>query len=346
MILRGRRSLPASVVCSIVLVLVVAYPASGELEFTYSGLVEDTNGSAISVTGWSVPSYVDWDNDGDMDLLVGEGPISGTPAVGKVRVYLNTGTRANPQFLNYSHVQSDGGVLALESSGCLGVFPRTVYWDADGRKDLLVGRSDGTIEIFLNTNTDTSPSFDGGTLVQYGPSGSKTDIDIGARATPTFADWDNDGDIDLVIGGLNGDVYWFNNTAGAGAAPDFDTQTLIFDTPGSRSSPVVCDLDGDGKKDLLVGNTLGELLFYTNTGTDANPIFSGYVNIEADGVVIDLPDSNRIRPFVCDWTDDGLDDILVGYGDHNVHLYEGVPEPATLSLLAIGALMLVRRRKQ
>jgi hypothetical protein len=105
------------------------------------------------------------------------------------------------------------------------------------------------------------------------------------------------------------------------------------------------DLDGDGNKDLLTGNTNGELLFYKNVGTDATPTFSGYSRITSQGIPIDLAGTPRSRPFVCDWTGDGHLDLLVGAGDGKVHLYQGVPEPATLLLLGLGGVTILRRRK-
>ena len=41
--------------------------------------------------------------------------------------------------------------------------------------------------------------------------------------------------------------------------------------PQRCASVAVTDLDGDGRKDLLLGNTEGKLLFYPNLGTDAAP---------------------------------------------------------------------------
>ena len=99
--------------------------------------------------------------------------------------------------------------------------------------------------------------------------------------------------------------------------------------PQWRSSPCILDVDGDGKKDILTGNTEGQLLLYLNVGTDQAPVFSGYSLVESDGAAIDLPSSSplddvRSRPFVCDWTGDGYLDILVGAGTAKVHLYEGL----------------------
>jgi hypothetical protein len=307
----------------------------------------------IGVYGYSVPSYVDWNNDGRKDLVVGEG--GGGYTDGKVRVYLNTGTASSPQFSDYFYAQSDEAELTCPASGCLGCFPRVVYWDADGRKDLLVGQADGTVKIFLNTGTDLDPTFDAGTFLKVGPSGAKANIDVEIRATSTVVDWDNDDLKDLAVGAYDGKIHLFINE-GTDTEPDFLAETFaqedgldlvvppLAPTFG-RSSPVIMDLDGDGKKDILTGNTDGQLLLYINTGTDAAPIFSGYSFVESDGTPIDLFGSARSRPFVCDWTGDGYLDALVGAGDGKVYLYQGIPEPATIVLLGLGGVLLLRKRR-
>ncbi len=295
---------------------------SGELSLVLGReeLVE-AGGVDIDVGTYSVPSYVDWDNDSLSDLVIGTGS-------GYVRVYLNVGTQSNPQFSSYFRAQSDGADLYCPPSGCMGCFPRVVYWDGDTRKDLLTGRSGGTVKIFLNTGTDSDPNFDGGTLLQVGQPGSKGNIDVGSRATSTVVDWNNDGKKDLVVGALDGLIHLFINS-GTDSEPNFLAQTYAQENgsdlgvPSYRSSPVVLDLDDDGKKDLLIGDTDGRLLFYSNVGTDANPSFSGYSLVEAGDVVIDA--GSRSRPFVCDWTGDNYLDVLIGAYDGKVHLYQGLP---------------------
>ena len=284
-------------------------------------------GSDIQVSGYSVPSYVDWNNDGPADLIIGEG---GGGTTGKVRIYLNVGTSTDPQFTDHFYAQSNGADLTVTSSGCLGCFPRVVYWDADARKDLLVGLGDGTVKIFLNTGTDENPTFDSGNNVLVNVPGAF--LNVGARATPTFVDWNSDGMDDLVVGGLDGKIHIYINCGSTWPVPAFYYSVPIGDfakendqdlvVPSARSSPVVLDLDGDGKKDLLTGNTEGELLLYVNIGTDAEPKFSGYLRVESDGVPINLAGTPRSRPFVCDWTGDGYLDVLVGAGDGKVHLYQ------------------------
>jgi len=203
-----------------------------------------------------------------------------------------------------------------------------VYWDADERKDLLVGQANGKIRLFLNINADDNPEFDGGVFLQVGEPGFKVDIDVGDRATSSVVDWNSDGKKDLVVGALDSKIHVFINE-GSDAEPDFRTEQFAqyygvdLIVPSGRSSPHVLDLDDDGKKDLLSGNTNGQLVFYSNTGTDEAPSFLDYVYVEADGVPIDLPGLPRSRPFVCDWTGDDLPDVLIGAGDGLVHLYLG-----------------------
>ncbi|MFH1501695.1 MAG: T9SS type A sorting domain-containing protein [Candidatus Eisenbacteria bacterium] len=208
-----------------------------------------------------------------------------------------------------------------------------MYWGAEDRKDLLVGRSDGRVMLFANTNTDESPEFDAGVFLEFGFPGSKFEIDVGSRACPTVVDWDNDGRRDLVVGDYDGYVSVYLNT-GTDAVPDFLARSFVqasgvnIDVVSNRASPHVQDVDNDGRKDLLAGNTNGEIVFYRNTGTDAAPDFSGYEFIEADSVKIDLAGTPRSRPFVCDWNMDGQTDLLVGAGDGLVHLYVGIDHEA------------------
>jgi len=297
------------------------------------------NGVDIQVPGYSVPSFVDWNNDNLKDLVIGEGVGFGDA---KVRVYINVGIESNPQFSDYFYAQSNGSDLTCPASGCLGCFPRVVYWDADAHKDLLVGQADGTVKIFLNIGTDESPAFDGGAMLQVGYPGSKKQISVGGRATPSIVDWNNDDNKDLVIGALDGRIHIFINE-GTDTEPDFLVETFAQESGsdlivyGKRSSPVILDLDYDGKKDLLTGNTNGQLLFYRNVGTDAEPSFSDYSLVESNGIPIDLPGSPRSRPFVCYWTGDGyfgpIDgylDVLLGAADGKVHLYRGIPTPGDI----------------
>jgi len=292
--------------------------------------IVQADGADIDVGTHSVPSFVDWDNDGLKDLVVGTGE-------GKVHVYLNAGTEAGPQFVNYFYVQHSGADLYCPPDEDMGCFPRLVYWDADARRDLLVGQADGTVQIFLNTGTHSNPIFDVSSIVQVGyPYYNEEDLQVGALACPTVIDWDSDGRKDLVAGALDGKIHIYLNCGCISTALAFYSSppegTLARENdanlvvPENGSSPVVLDLDGDAKKDLLLGNSKGQLLFYSNMGTDEAPVFSGHTLVESNGLPIDLGDSMWSRPFVCDWTGDGYPDVLLGAGDCKVRLYQSVAQ--------------------
>ena len=312
----------------------------GPAEFVRAGGID------IVVPGYSVPSFEDWNNDGLRDLIVGEGGSS----PGKVRVYLNVGTAASPRFSDYVYVQANGKDLSVTPQGCQGAFPRALYWDDDDRKDLLVGLSDGTAMIFLNVADANEPAFDAGKVIRVGTN-EIWPLDVGARATPTVVDWNGDGMLDIVSGGLDGVIHIYQNCGCGGSIPPrfyFATPDGYpfaqaggrdLTVPGGRSSPEFMDLDGDGKKDLLTGNTDGLILFYRNIGTESLPEFSPYVPVKSNGVAIDLPDALRTRPALCHWTGDGQFgpkdgywDLLVGYGDGKVRLYRGLPKAGDFDL--------------
>lgn len=332
-----RRSLAALLV--VVVVLGFGVTSAGAIDLGSEEFVQAA-GVDIQVPGYSVPSFADWNNDLLGDLIVGQGGGSGDA---KVRVYLNVGTEAEPQFADFFYAQADGSDLICYASGCMGCFPRVVYWDDDDRKDLLVGQADGAIMIFLNVTDNNEPAFDLGQLVSVGSDGMWT-LDVGNRATPVPVDWNNDGGLDLVVGALDGAIHVYTNCGCSGWIPPrfyYSPSDGLFaqetnrdlQVPGLRSSPAIMDLDGDGKKDLLTGNTDGLLLFYQNVGTESLPMFSGYSLVTSNGAPIDLPGSPRSRPSICYWTGqghfgpkDGYWDVLIGAGDGKIRLYRGLSD--------------------
>lgn len=284
-----------------------------------------SGGATIEVPGYSVPSLADWNNDGLPDLIVGEG---GGGETARVRVYLNTGVSGAPRLDGFVYVQSQGADLTVPEFGCQGAFPRVAYWDADTRKDLIVGLTDGTVKLFLNSGTDEAPTFDAGSLIQVGDPGSKVALDVGDRATPVVTDWNDDGRKDLLIGAYDGHVRVFVNE-GTDTAPDFRTEALVQTPEGPlvvntrRTSPAVADVIHDGRKELLIGETGGRLLLFANIGTDQAPVYEGPIPVTSEGAQIDLL-STRARPALGDWNDDGLPDVLLGSSDGLVRVYRNL----------------------
>jgi hypothetical protein len=190
-----------------------------------------------------------------------------------------------------------------------------------------------------------APLFDTGQPIQVGPPGEKVDITVGYRAAPCPVDWNEDGRLDLLVGAFDGRLRLYLNE-GAGVPPDF-RQALVIPAavgdlllPTGRSSPTLADFDGDGAKDLISGNTEGELYYYRNVGSHAAPAFVAGWRCESGSQPIDLGYQARSRPFACDWDEDGRPDLLVGSNQSKVHLFLGLPNAVAAPPLGAGALRL------
>ena len=59
---------------------------------------------------------------------------------------------------------------------------------------------------------------------------------------------------------------------------------------GTYSAPLMTDWDGDGRKDLLVGQfELGRIRFYANIGENYAPVFDGFEYLMDDLVPLSVP---------------------------------------------------------
>jgi len=194
-----------------------------------------------------------------------------------------------------------------------------VDWNGDGKKDLITGERNGTVRIYLNNNTDADPVFSTYSFLKVGSS----NYDIGLNSHPYIIDWDNDGLFDLIMGEDAGKVALLINT-GTATAPQFDTAVWIKNgtsnlVTSNESSPTAVDWDRDGKKDLVVGDYNGNLNFFKNIGTDADPVFNGKKQMAAGGKKIDVQYYARIDVF--DWNNDGVVDLFSGYRDYNASFH-------------------------
>ncbi|WP_139559638.1 beta strand repeat-containing protein [Methylotetracoccus oryzae] len=195
--------------------------------------------------------------------------------------------------------------------------------DGDGDLDAFVGSSDGTTRFFRNTGTATAPSFVSAAV----PSGLNG---VGSNSAPTFADIDNDGDLDAFVGASDGTTRFFRNT-GTAAAPAFVLQASNFGLGdvGFNASPTLVDIDGDGDRDAFVGANDGTTRFYRNTGTAAAPSFVG----EADN--FGLTDvGSYASPTLADIDGDGDLDAFVGRSDGTTRFFRNTGTAAAPSFEA------------
>ena len=91
---------------------------------------------------------------------------------------------------------------------------------------------------------------------------------------------------------------------------------------GSASTAHAVDWDGDGDFDLFAGNIRGDVYYFANEGSDAEPKYAAKVKVEAGGKPLKVRGDSG--PVTADWDGDGVLDLLVGSGDGSVVVCKGV----------------------
>lgn len=246
-------------------------------------------GGTLDVGGASSPTMVDFDADGDYDLVSGS-------QLGDIQYYRNVGTPTAPAWqadhavfadidhsiysaitlgdldgddlldavvgdlsgdLFFHRNTGDGFVYEPEMFAGINVggfsVPRLVQLDDDGDLDLVVGSEDGRAHYFQNQGGDPIEWFE--ILGFFGG------IDVGAQCAPTLGDLDFDLDLDLVTGDLFQEVQYFANMNGLWQEDPSMLEGIVV---GQSAAPALCDLDGDGDLDLVIGNYGGTLDYYEN----------------------------------------------------------------------------------
>lgn len=158
-------------------------------------------------TSYFDPSFADLDDDGDLDLLIAEllliNPDSGRTKYmffendmisGSVFWKIRDDWWAGLEAITYQRM---GNFYADLHSNIADL-------DKDGDADLVFGTSDGGLLFYENVGNATSPAWALRPEVFAG-------IDVGDFASPSFGDFDNDGRIDLFIGNVIGELYFFRN---------------------------------------------------------------------------------------------------------------------------------------
>ena len=269
----------------------------------------------VDVGKFSAPSFVDLDNDGDLDALLGDD-------AGQLNYYRNDGTATAPSF---TAVTGAGNPMNGVDVG-KNARPAFVDLDGDGDQDLAVGSDDGTLEYFRNVGTVTTPVF---VSVALGAPLDAVTV-LGADASPAFGDLDGDGDFDLMVGDDNGQFRYFLNT-GTVNAPAY-TEQVGAGNPmdgvdlGKGSAPLLHDMDADGDLDLITGDNDGSLHYYENQGTASVPSLVELAGIDDPFAGLDF--GNASTPAAVDIDGDGDPDLFVGEQFGTVNFLRNEPAPA------------------
>ena len=248
---------------------------------------------------FSKPTLADMDDDGDLDLFVGE-------YEGSINFYRTSGATPIPSwsFITENYFAIEAGDYSS---------PAFADVDGDGDLDLFIGKKDGRIDFYENIGSADSALW-------IFVSDQYNSINVGGYGSPTFVDIDGDSDLDLFIGQTYGKIYFYRNDG----TPQIPSWTLVSDNfesidVGGYSVPTFGDLDSDGNYDLLIGNGEGKIRYYRNDGTPYAYSFSFVTNYYDS---IDVGD--RSTPVLCDFDSDSDLDLFIGESQGGLHYYKNL----------------------
>jgi 6-phosphogluconolactonase (cycloisomerase 2 family) len=172
----------------------------------------------------------DYDNDGDLDIAV----MGNTGSNRQLRIYKNNGNAT----MNATQIEVDGANNGL-SQGRLGWGD----YDNDGDLDLLVnGRLDANATPYLRIYKNNGNGTINPTEIEVDPA------DGGLLGECAWGDFDNDGDLDILIGGGGTESRVYGNNGNGTFNP---TQISVGNTGIGYPAVSWGDFDADGDLDVL-----------------------------------------------------------------------------------------------
>jgi hypothetical protein len=264
---------------------------------------------------YPVPEAVDWDGDGDLDLLAG-GYVTG-------RIYLfeNTaGKGKRPRLHLVGPLEADGKPIDVEWCAA----PTVADLDGDGDLDVISGSmpmtsgggdsssSEKFLYYFRNDGSRTQPKLHGV------PFPHKGEFPASSLGTPRLIDWTGDGLLDLVVS-AGTQIYLYRN-AGTAREPLFEAHSNALPSRwGNAQLPATqfIDWDGDGLLDEVNAPNV-----YRNAGRGSPGVYERPFSVLAPGQSISHRSGigdDWVQPRLYDLDGDGRIDYMDA--DHAGHFW-------------------------
>lgn len=287
-------------------------------------------GEMVDVGTGAHPTFVDYNADGLLDLVVGNNTLFKAGADKDPRLFLfkNIGTADTPVFElvddNYLDFSQFGSIT-------FNLAPEFGDLDSDGDKDLLIGDDFGKL-FYLENMAGAGNTFDFAEPIY-----EWKDIDVGLAATPQLIDLNGDGLLDIVLGerggnndanGACGTINYFQNV-GTANNPDFIADVHTEPNTGclgrvltippfsivSYSVPKFIQVDGEWQ--LFVGTDQGDIIRY---GDVEGNIYGEFTKLEEDFGNLHL--GARLSQNFVDIDNDGKLEMIVGNDRGGLSLYQ------------------------
>lgn len=235
--------------------------------------------TSVELTKFPATYFIDLNNDQQKDLIVT--PNGNNVSQNFENIWFYENISANEE-VNLNLVQKNVLIDEMIEVGS-GAHPVFFDYNSDGLMDLIVanygyyqegGNFNSQLALFKNSGTPEEPSFEWITDDFSGLGALNFENNI----IPTFGDLDNDGDLDMIVGDLNGNIHLLKNIPNTSNEAEFFINTIeYFDIDvGSFASPFLVDIDRDEDLDLIIGSRQGAISYYENQGdlNDANFILT------------------------------------------------------------------------
>lgn len=203
--------------------------------------------------GQSKPAYIDWDGDGDLDLLVGNNS-------NRIAYFENIGTRQKPRFAKPVKLLHDAGEHFSFRSR-----PAPIDYNNDGLIDLIEGSAgprdrndsaDITIAVYLRYRNKEGQLKLRAPQPLLDPAGKPLRTPIPYHHGFEAIDWDHDGDIDL-FASERSQVVLYRNTGHGFSREVVQFEGKPLSISHHETSVKAIDWDKDGRLDLILGGESG-----------------------------------------------------------------------------------------